>query len=97
MRCKWGRWCATAACKSAAGDALQHEPGLQAGGFHHPDPSVRREAIDLTKRGIDAARAMGAPMMTLWLGQDGFDYAFQCDYAKLWADEISGIAEVCGT
>ena len=56
--------------------------------------AVRREAIDLTKRGIDAARAMGAPMMTLWLGQDGYDYAFQCDYPALWADEIAGIAEV---
>ena len=64
------------------------------GAFTNPDPSVRREAIDLTKRGIDAARAMGAPMMTLWLGQDGYDYAFQCDYPALWQDEVSGIAEV---
>jgi xylose isomerase len=32
--------------------------------------------------------------MTLWLGQDGFDYAFQADYARLWADEIAGIREV---
>ena len=32
--------------------------------------------------------------MTLWLGQDGFDYAFQADYAQLWNWEIAGIAEV---
>ena len=32
--------------------------------------------------------------MTLWLGQDGFDYAFQVDYVRLWADEIDGIREV---
>jgi sugar phosphate isomerase/epimerase len=69
-------------------------PAFKLGAFTNPDPAVRREAIDLTKRGIDAARAMGTPMMTLWLGQDGFDYAFQCDYGKLWADEVSGIAEV---
>lgn len=69
-------------------------PAFKRGAFTNPDPAVRREAIDLTKRGIDAARAMGAPMMTLWLGQDGWDYAFQCDYPALWADEISGIAEV---
>jgi L-rhamnose isomerase len=69
-------------------------PAFKRGAFTHPDASVRREAIDLTKRGIDAARAMGAPMMTLWLGQDGYDYAFQCDYARLWDDEITGIAEV---
>jgi xylose isomerase len=64
------------------------------GAFTNADPEVRRQAIDLTKRGIDAAGEMGAPMMTLWLGQDGYDYAFQCDYRKLWADEVSGIAEV---
>ena len=69
-------------------------PAFKRGAFTNPDAAVRREAIDLTKRGIDAARAMGAPMMTLWLGQDGWDYAFQCDYARLWADEIAGIAEV---
>lgn len=69
-------------------------PAFKLGAFTNPDPAVRREAIDLTKRGIDAARAMDAPMMTLWLGQDGWDYAFQCDYPALWADELAGIAEV---
>ncbi len=69
-------------------------PAFRRGAFTNADAAVRREAIDLTKRGIDAARAMGAPMMTLWLGQDGWDYAFQCDYARLWADELAGIAEV---
>lgn len=70
-------------------------PAYKRGAFTNPDPAVRREALDLTKRGIDAARAMGAPMMTLWLGQDGYDYAFQCDYMALWEAEIAGIAEVC--
>jgi xylose isomerase len=69
-------------------------PAFKIGAFTNPDPSVRREAIDLTKRGIDAARAAGARLMTIWLGQDGFDYAFQADYAKLWADEIDGLREV---
>ncbi len=69
-------------------------PAYKRGAFTNPDPAVRRAAIDLTKRGIDAARAMGAPMMTLWLGQDGYDYAFQCDYPALWQAEIDGIAEV---
>lgn len=69
-------------------------PAFKRGAFTNPDRAVRREAIDLTKRGIDAARLMDAPMMTLWLGQDGFDYAFQCDYQRLWADEVEAIAEV---
>jgi len=69
-------------------------PAFKIGAFTNPDPAVRREAIDLTKRGIDAARAAGSNLMTIWLGQDGFDYAFQADYAALWAQEIDGIREV---
>ena len=69
-------------------------PAFKIGAFTNPDPAVRREAIDLTKRGIDATREAGSNLMTLWLGQDGFDYAFQADYARLWGDEIDGIREV---
>lgn len=69
-------------------------PAFKLGAFTNPDPAVRRDAIDLTKRGIDASRALGSNLMTLWLGQDGFDYGFQCDYDRLWALEVAGIAEV---
>jgi len=70
-------------------------PAFKIGAFTNPDPAVRREAIELTKRGIDATREMGTSLMTLWLGQDGFDYAFQADYRQLWQDEVEGIREVC--
>lgn len=69
-------------------------PAFKIGAFTNPDPAIRREAIDLTKRGIDAAREAGSNLMTLWLGQDGFDYAFQADYATVWAQEVDGIREV---
>jgi len=46
------------------------------------------------QRGIGAALSAGGPLMTLWLGQDGFDYGFQADYARLWELEIAGIREV---
>lgn len=70
-------------------------PAFKLGAFTHPDRHVRQEAIDLTKRGIDAAREAGASLMTIWLGQDGFDYAFQADYDRLWQHEIDGVREVC--
>jgi xylose isomerase len=70
-------------------------PAFKLGAFTHPDAAVRREAIDLTRHGIDAAMAMGVDLMTLWLGQDGFDYPFEADYATLWEREIDGIREVC--
>lgn len=69
-------------------------PAFAIGAFTNPDANVRREAIDLTKRGIDAGLEMGGKLMTLWMGQDGFDYAFQGDYTKMWDDTIAAIAEV---
>ena len=71
------------------------EPAFKLGAFTNPDASVRRKAIDLTKLGIDALREAGGELMTLWLGQDGFDYAFQIDYARTWDLELAAIAEVC--
>jgi sugar phosphate isomerase/epimerase len=70
------------------------DPGFKMGAFTHPDVRVRRAAIDLTKRGIDALAEAGAKLMTIWLGQDGFDYPLQCDYAELWELEIAGLREV---
>ena len=70
------------------------DPGFRLGAFTHPDPKIRRLAIDQTKAGIDACAAMGGQIMTLWLGQDGFDYSFQVDYDRLWDLTLEGIAEV---
>ncbi|MFO1146789.1 MAG: sugar phosphate isomerase/epimerase family protein [Alsobacter sp.] len=70
------------------------EPGFKLGAFTNPDPVLRRKAIDLTKRGIDAMRDLGGSLMTLWMGQDGFDYSFQADYARLWDHTVAAIAEV---
>ena len=69
-------------------------PAFKLGAFTNPDKRVRQEAIDLTKEGIDAARKLNVNLMTIWLGQDGFDYGFQANYKKMWQDEIDGIQEV---
>lgn len=70
------------------------EAGFKLGAFTHPDRAVRQAAIDLTKRGIDACAEMGGRLMTLWMGQDGYDYSFQIDYARAWDDTIAAMAEV---
>lgn len=69
-------------------------PGFAIGAFTNPNAEIRREAIDLTKRGIDAGLEMGGRLMTLWLGQDGFDYAFQAEYGRMWDDTIAALVEV---
>jgi xylose isomerase len=64
------------------------------GAFTHPDPAIRRAAIDLTKRGLDSLASVGGKLMTLWMGQDGFDYSFQADYRRLWDQTIAAMREV---
>ncbi len=70
------------------------DPGFKLGAFTHPDPTVRKKAIDETKRGLDTLAEMGGNLMTLWMGQDGFDYSFQMDYARSWDVTINTVAEV---
>jgi L-rhamnose isomerase len=70
------------------------EPGFKLGAFTNPNPKLRRTAIDQTKRGIDQMLELGGSLMTLWMGQDGFDYSFQADYAQLWDWTLEAMAEV---
>jgi L-rhamnose isomerase len=70
------------------------DPGFKIGAFTNPDPKLRRLAVDQTKRGIDQMLELGGSLMTLWMGQDGFDYSFQADYARLWDQTLEAISEV---
>jgi xylose isomerase len=71
------------------------DPGFKLGAFTHPDSRIRQAAIDVTRRGIDTLRSMGGRLMTLWMGQDGFDYSFQADYRQVWDTTIEALQAVC--
>lgn len=71
------------------------DPGYKLGGFTNPDPRVRQSAIDLTLHGIDKLSELGGSLMTLWLGQDGFDYSFQANYQQLWDHTLEALAVIC--
>ncbi len=66
-------------------------PAFKLGAFTNPDKNVRQAAIELTKRGLDSLAAAGGGLMTLWMGQDGFDYSFQADYAALWDMTVEAV------
>lgn len=70
------------------------DPGFKLGAFTHPDAKVREAAIDITRKGIDALVEMGGNLMTLWMGQDGFDYSFQGDYRTMWDRTIEAVQMV---
>jgi xylose isomerase len=71
------------------------DPGFKLGGFTNPDPRIRQSAIDLTRQGLDKLSELGGSLMTLWLGQDGFDYSFQANYHQLWDYTLEALAKVC--
>ena len=64
------------------------------GSFTSPDPTVRRKAIDLGKKAIEIARQLDAKYVKFWPGQDGFDYPFQVDYARIWDYSVEGVRAV---
>jgi len=53
---------------------------FERGAFFHPNLKIRNQAVELTLQAIDALNAMGGNLLTIWLGQDGYDYPFQIDY-----------------
>jgi xylose isomerase len=64
------------------------------GSIGSSDKKVRRDAIGVAKRAKDSAEALGCDRITLWLGQDGFDYPFQINYREHLSNLVSGIKEV---
>lgn len=60
------------------------DPGFKKGALAHADQGMRQKALDLTLRGLDGLAEAGGNLMTLWLGQDGFDYSFSADYLRMW-------------
>ncbi len=63
------------------------------GAFSSKNPAIRRDAIDSTIEMMDIVHSLGGNMVSLWPGQDGYDYYWQADYIKerTWFEE--GVAE----
>lgn len=64
------------------------------GDFTNPNRKLRQKAIRMAKDACDVCRELGGTVVTLWLENDGFDYAFQMDYETGWELIVEGIREV---
>ena len=69
------------------------EPQWKHGSFSSFDEKMRELAISRTKKAMDMAAICGCDTVNLWLGLDGFDYAFEADYVKAWTNLVNGIRE----
>lgn len=65
------------------------------GSFSSIDPKIRNSAVDATCYIMDIAAEMGCNTVTIWPGQDGYDYIFQADYIKERTWFADGIRKAC--
>lgn len=65
------------------------------GSLTAPDAKTRQDAIDNIREMIDLAASMECRLVTLWPGQDGYDYPFQTDYLTERQWLADGLAAVC--
>lgn len=70
------------------------DPLFRQGALSAPDLSMRRRAVDICLGAADAARRVGAPCVTIWPGQEGFDYTFQVDYVALWERALATLGAI---
>ncbi len=71
-------------------------PIYQKGSLSSTDPVIRAQAIADTKDAMDFAKEVGCDIVTLWPGQDGYDYIFQADYIQerqLFQDALSELCD----
>jgi xylose isomerase len=64
------------------------------GAFTSPRAETRERAIRLAQDAVELATRLAVPHVDLWMAYDGFDYPFQVDYDRLWADEVDGFRRV---
>jgi xylose isomerase len=69
-------------------------PDFADGAFTSPRAETRERAIRLAQDAVEVAARLRAPHVDLWMAYDGFDYPFQVDYDRLWADEVDGFRRV---
>ncbi len=70
-------------------------PLYKNGSLSSPDTAVRQQALTDAKAVMDFAAEIGCPIVTLWPGQDGYDYIFAADYIRERQLFSDGVEELC--
>ena len=63
---------------------VKAEPEFRNGGLTSTDAGIRGRAAEFIKQAKDFAQATGADKVTCCPLGDGYEFAFQCDYAQMW-------------
>jgi xylose isomerase len=63
------------------------------GSFTSNDQRIREDAVATVKRAMDLSARVGCNLVDVWLGQDGYDYAFTANYLKAWDRVVEALRE----
>ena len=72
---------------------VKAEPEFRNGGLTSTDPAIRTRAVQFIKDSKDFAQAVGANKVTCCPLGDGYEFAFQCDYARMWKHLVETFGE----
>ena len=75
---------------------VKAEPEFLNGGLTSTKKTVRDKAVRFIKESKDFAAAIGADKVTCCPLGDGFEFAFQCDYRRMWTYLVDAFGE-CGS
>jgi len=64
------------------------------GSISSSDKKVRAAAIQTVKEAIAVAQDLGAPNVTIWIPNDGYDYPFEQDYPAAWSRLTDALREL---
>ena len=76
------------------GLALRFRDEYKNGELGNSNNEISNQAKKLCIEAVDMAEKLGADLVTIWLGYDGFDYSFQIPYEKVWAQLVSAFKEI---
>ncbi len=74
---------------------LRYPSKFARGAMNHPDPALRREALELTKEAAEMATELGCDEVVVWSAFDGYDYPFQVNYDEKWDQLVAAFQELC--
>lgn len=74
---------------------LRYPSKFARGAMNHPDPELRKEAIELTKQAAEVAIELGCDEVVVWSAFDGYDYPFQVNYDEKWDQLVAAFQELC--
>jgi len=75
---------------------VKAEPEFRNGGLTSTDPGIRQRAVGFIKDAKEFAQAAGANKVTCCPLGDGYEFAFQCDYAQMWRFLVETLGEAGG-